>query len=70
LSASACGDVSGDNAITATDALAVLRAAVGLSVCELCICDADGSGTVAATDALRVLRAAGGQPVTLDCPAC
>jgi hypothetical protein len=70
LSVTVCGDVSGDNAITASDALAVLHAAVGLSVCDLCICDADGSGTVAATDALRVLRAAVGQAVTLDCPAC
>ena len=67
---SVCGDVTGDEAITASDALAVLRGAVGLGVCEPCICDADGSGTVAATDALLVLRVAVGQTAALECPAC
>ena len=59
-----------DGVITATDALFILRAAVGLEVCDVCICDADGSGLVAATDALIALRAATGQQVTLACPAC
>lgn len=57
-------------AITATDALATLQAAVGLATCELCICDVDGSGAVTATDALFTLTAAVGQPVSLDCPLC
>ncbi|MEE8310724.1 MAG: endonuclease/exonuclease/phosphatase family protein [Candidatus Binatia bacterium] len=59
-----------DGVITATDALFILRAAVGSEVCDVCICDADGSGLVAATDALVALRAATGQQVTLACPAC
>jgi hypothetical protein len=79
--ASMCGDpiaiVAGsglggpiDGLITATDALFILRAAVGSEVCDVCVCDADGSGLVAATDALVALRAATGQQVTLACPAC
>lgn len=70
LPASVCGDKNGDEAVTATDALGVLRTAVGLDSCELCVCDVDGSGAVAASDALAVLRVAVGQPVPLDCPAC
>jgi hypothetical protein len=55
---------------TASDALAVLRAAVGTEACDLCTCDADGSGSVAATDALAVLRRAVGLAVPLACTAC
>jgi len=47
-----------------------LRAAVGASVCELCVCDVNGSGEVTASDALAVLQAAVGLDVTLDCPPC
>lgn len=58
------------DAVTASDALFILGAAVGIQTCELCVCDADGSGGVAATDALVTLRAAVGQPVALECPPC
>ncbi len=56
--------------ITATDALIVLRTAVGAAQCPLCVCDVNDSGGNTATDALIVLRFAVGQPVTLDCPSC
>ena len=65
-----CGDPNGDQTVTASDALLVLRAAVGSDVCQRCICDADGSGTTIASDALLVLRIAVGLPLSLDCPAC
>jgi len=65
-----CGDPTGDAAITATDALFTLNAAVGLLACELCVCDVDGSATVSASDALVMLRLAVGQPYELACPPC
>jgi hypothetical protein len=55
---------------TATDALFVLRAAVGIGTCELCICDINGSGSITATDALATLNRAVDQPVELLCPPC
>ena len=57
-------------AVTASDALATLQAAVGLLTCQLCVCDVNGSGSLSATDALTILQYAVGQPLTLDCPAC
>jgi cysteine-rich repeat protein len=43
--------------VTATDALSVLRKAVGAPVvCPLHSCDLDGDGKVSATDSLRTLR--------------
>ena len=68
--AGTCGDANSDGSITATDALIVLRTAVGSSFCLLCICDVDSSSSNSASDALRVLRVAVGLPVTLDCPDC
>ncbi|RMF22063.1 MAG: hypothetical protein D6760_08220, partial [Deltaproteobacteria bacterium] len=65
-----CGEVDFNGRLTATDALHVLRAAVGLEQCLLCLCDADGDGRVTATDALRVLARAVGQQVSTACPAC
>jgi cysteine-rich repeat protein len=56
--------------ITATDALAILQAAVGLSACDLCVCDVDGSGVVSAVDALAALNHAVGNEVELRCPVC
>jgi hypothetical protein len=56
--------------ITATDALAALRAAVGAYICPDCLCDVDQSGTTTATDALRLMQSAVGQPVELDCVSC
>ena len=76
--ARSCGDVActpvfdgmGDRSLTTSDALEVLRAAIGLTQCEPCICDTDSSGSVSALDALRVLRSAVDLDVSLSCPAC
>jgi hypothetical protein len=57
-------------AVTASDALFILKAAVGSACCDLCVCDANGSDDLTATDALLVLQWAVGQPVILSCPAC
>jgi hypothetical protein len=73
-----CGDPVGSmpksardaSSITATDALFILRAAVGSERCDPCLCDADGSGTVSATDALTILRIAVGENRVLLCPDC
>ena len=69
LPPSVCAD-PGRNGITASDALILLRATVGLGVCEACICDVDGNGILGATDALIALRASTGIPVELNCPPC
>ncbi len=63
-----CGDFNGDGDISATDALGVLNAAVGIASCDVEDCDIDGSGSVSATDALSALKAAVGQEVVLACP--
>ena len=63
-----CGDFNADGQLTATDALGVLNAAVGLASCAEEECDIDGSGNVSATDALTALKAAVGQEVVLACP--
>lgn len=55
---------------TASDALFVLKAAVGSLQCELCVCDADGNGVESATDALLVLKVAVGNALPLLCPSC
>ena len=59
------GDIDGDGAVTAADARAVLRGAVGLESCmpgtvEFLCADVDGSGGLTAEDARCVLRAAVG----------
>jgi hypothetical protein len=66
----ACGDPAKPAGITASDALLVLRAAVGVSSCLVCTCDVDASGSIVASDALAVLRHAVGQNVALTCQAC
>jgi hypothetical protein len=53
---------------TTSDALRVLRAAVGSVFCHPRVCSVDGKSMVSASDAQRILRAAVGQPVDLDCP--
>lgn len=72
--AAALGDCGQPNSSgttpTATDALFILNAAVGLVVCELCVCDVDGSRTITATDALRALQIAVGGDLGLNCPPC
>ncbi len=77
LPAQSCGDPvamtlgAGHAALkTATDALFILRAAVGFESCSLCVCDVNSDGKISATDALAVLKSAVGQQVSLSCPAC
>lgn len=65
-----CGDPVGPGSINASDALHVLRSAVGTASCPSCVCDVDDSGTIAASDALVVLRAAVGHQVNLFCACC
>ncbi len=64
-----CGDADQNGSVTASDALRVLRNAVGQAdACPLFICDVDSNALVQASDALRVLKKAVGQPITLTCP--
>jgi len=67
-----CGDVTGDGFLQATDALAVLRAAVsGGSLCNTLVCDVVGGvDGIRATDALALLRVVVGIDVasSLRCP--
>ncbi|HYB98838.1 MAG TPA: hypothetical protein VEC57_06840 [Candidatus Limnocylindrales bacterium] len=56
--------------INASDALYVLRSAVGSATCDLCVCDVNASSSITATDALIVLRKGVGQDVPLTCPPC
>ncbi len=62
--------MSGGVKPSATDCLAVLRAAVGIGSCDVCVCDTSGNRDVKATDALQCLQNAVGQPVELNCPPC
>jgi hypothetical protein len=66
----ACGDPNGDGVVTATDALMVLRGAVGSLGCPACLCDVDGGGGVTALDALMTLGVSIGRDLPLACPAC
>ena len=63
-----CGDFNIDGGVTATDALGVLRVAVGSEACPLVRCDVDNNGRVTGTDALAVLKNAVGQSVVMACP--
>ena len=64
-----CGRAAGSAGVrpTASDALILARAAVGLSPCPRCLCDVDGDEKVVGTDALRVMRKAVNLPETLTC---
>ena len=65
-----CGQpVSTGVSPTAVDALTALRAGVGLSECDLAICDVDSNCQVTATDAMAIMSAAVGMPVGLACDA-
>ena len=64
----ACGDGNLDGGVSTTDALVVLRKAVGGGDCTPVVCDVTTPGGVSATDALLVLKKAVGQSVTLSCP--
>ncbi|MFN2427224.1 MAG: hypothetical protein ABR587_12340 [Candidatus Binatia bacterium] len=62
-----CGELTNDCQVTATDALAGLRMAVGQLV-DRPEADLDNSGAVTAPDALRILRiAVGDLPSTFSC---
>lgn len=64
-----CGKASGGTGpLTATDALVILNASVGVGECLLCLCDTNGSLSVTATDALIALNSAVQLPATLLCP--
>lgn len=64
----ACGDAICDGGEPkASDALAVLRKALGLFECANAICDVDANGSVVASDALRVLQRSVLLPVPLLC---
>ncbi len=54
----------------ASDCLYILRAAVKLESCALCVCDVDSSCAILATDALRCLNKAVHNPVDLFCDEC
>src|SRR5687767_12036751 len=66
-----CGrPVSSGPAPVASDALAVLRAAVGSLQLPLCVTDVNRSGNATASDSLTTLKKAVGQDVTLQCVDC
>lgn len=67
-----CADPTGDERITASDALMTLRSGVGVGACAPCRCDVDGDGTIDATDALTVLQLAVGLlgDAAERCPPC
>jgi len=65
-----CGDINVSETVTASDALYVLKTAVGSETCDLCLCDANGSETITASDAQLVLKVAVGQDVATNCPGC
>jgi hypothetical protein len=63
-----CGQPSTDGLRpAASDALFVLRVAVGLGQCVPAVCDVDANCSVNAVDALRVLKNAVGQAIELSC---
>ena len=65
-----CGDPNSDGKFTASDALYVLRAAVGSLSCAASVCDVQGRNGINAADALLLLRIAVGllTPDVVDCP--
>jgi cysteine-rich repeat protein len=66
-----CADPDASGSVNASDALVLLRVAVGLEACDSCVCDVDVSlGAIGASDALRTLSVAVGLPVDLLCAPC
>ncbi|MBI5507002.1 MAG: hypothetical protein HY899_19620 [Deltaproteobacteria bacterium] len=63
-----CGDATGDGRITASDALRVLQAAVGIGTCSEHVCDFNGSGAVTASDALGGAANGRGSALRLPVP--
>jgi hypothetical protein len=66
-----CGDANRNDSLSASDALHILRAAVGsTNDCPLYLCDFNGDEAVTATDSLAVLReSVGAQTAPPACPA-
>jgi hypothetical protein len=65
-----CGDANEDELVNATDALLILKRAVGLigdGDCPAERCDVNSDEAVNATDALLVLKSAVGLEVDLVC---
>ncbi len=62
-----CGDFTGDNVVSASDALGVLRGVVGAEQCPVCVCDVDNSNSTVATDGLILLRFAVGVQPSISC---
>jgi len=62
-----CADANRDGRVTASDALVILKAAVGLGECALTVCDASGDARLTANDALMTLRFAVGMQIELQC---
>lgn len=64
-----CGDIDDSGKVTATDALTILKAAVGGPQCDAkpCLCNVDGNDKRTAADALAALRIAVGQGVLPKC---
>ena len=54
--------------LSASDALFMLQAGIGLKVCALCICDINASGGTTATDALVALQVGVGFDLPIECP--
>jgi len=67
---SLCGNPheSVGSGVTATDALYILRAAIALEQCSMCVCDVNSTETITAVDSLAVLRLIVRLPETLACP--
>jgi len=65
----ACGDVDDNGTVTASDALSILKAAVGGPECDasVCFCNVDGNDRLSAADALLALKIAVGQPLAPHC---
>jgi hypothetical protein len=68
--AASCADPTADGKTTAADALRALRAGVGITTCELCVCDVNKNGSVSSSDALLILRVAVGQLPEATCLPC
>ena len=66
-----CGDAHAqDLRLDTRDALQILRTAVGLRPCLLCLCDANGSQSIEVSDAHSVLQTIVGIDLASVCPVC
>lgn len=63
-----CGDPNNDKKINTTDALTVLKGAVGTVACPNKVCNVNFSGGITTVDALMVLKRGVGQAVAFSCP--